>query len=603
MKKAIITAISEALTELNIGDIDIAKIVLERPADMQNGDYATSAALVFAPKAGKKPLVLAVEILEKLREKKAVAGGSLADIQKMEVAGPGFINFYISENARRAEVSAILEKKDKYGTGELEVGKKIAFEYTDPNPFKVFHIGHLMSNTIGESLARIAEAEAAEVKRFCYQGDVGRHVALTIWGLRFMPKGENSIPKDDASLSEKVAFFGKAYAVGATKYKKLEEKNPKERPESPEFIAAKAELREINKKIYEKSDEEINGIYDKGREWSLEHFEELYKILGTKFDQYFFESAMAPIGMKIVEENTKPAGLCIFEESQGAIIFPGEKYGLHTRVFITTDKAPLYEAKEMGLAVEKYKAYKYDRGITVTANEQDDYFKVVLKATNLLFPEIGAKAEHVSHGMLRLTSGKMSSRTGDVISGEQLVEEMIAESLKKMKEREMTDTEKRAIAEQVGVAAIKYTVLRQNTGKNIIFDPEKSLSFEGDSGPYLQYAVVRANAVLAKAEKEGVNAGVPSGSSSELDAAGVTLEKLLGRFPEVVERSWLELAPHYIATYITELAASFNSFYASTQIVKADDEVSPYKVAMTEAFSIIMKNGLNLLGIRVPDKM
>jgi arginyl-tRNA synthetase len=667
MKESIIQKIAQALVELGIFTNDelaeqAKKIVLERPADMSHGDYATNVAMVYAPKAKKSPLALAIEIVEKLQiavtqsSSPGSFGGSLpdslasplsdvfSDIEKIEIAGPGFINFQLKNSVYRKTISDILSAGDTYGSSQAEQSesgekKKIAFEYTDPNPFKVFHIGHLMANTAGESLARLAEASGAEVKRFCYQGDVGRHIALMMWGLRLMDRG---IPEESETIGSKVAYFGKAYALGATHFKKLEdaskaagEVDEQGRANGAEFKKLEGEVRELNRKIYDKSDAEVNDIYNKGKEWSLQHFEELYEILGTKFDRYFFESQVTDLGVKIVKENTDPLGAKVFEESNGATIFPGEKYGLHTRVFLNKDGLPTYEGKELGLMPTKYDAYNYDLGVTVTGNEQDEYFKVVYKAASFIFPEIAAKMKHVSHGMLKLTTGKMSSRTGDVITGESLLKDMIENSLEKMKEREMSDDEKRSVARDVAVAAIKYTVLRQSLGKDIIFDPEKSLSFEGDSGPYLQYAYVRAKSILAKAKDQGIvqyvdmsaeNAAsitsVPGmlstrGIADEKvgEAAGgkageeigahakIKLEKTLARYSETVERSWKDLSPHHVANYLIDLAGTFNSFYANTQIVKADDGSSPHKVALVQAFSIVMKNGLAVLGIRVPEKM
>ncbi len=610
MKETIIKAISEALMELGQTagislNMEDAKIVLERPGEMAHGDFATSAALVFAPKFKKPPLMLALDLEAKLQEKLMVSGN---DVEKLEVAGPGFINFYLSIKIAQAQVAEILATGAAYGTNKKEAGKKIIFDYTDPNPFKVFHIGHLMTNIIGEAVARITEAHGADTKRFCYQGDVGRHVALTLWGLRFMPKGE-MLPEEKASLSEKVSYFGKAYALGATRYKELEDEavaggqvDVDGRPTSPDFAVADGEVRKLNKEIYDRSNEELNAIYDKGREWSLEHFEELYAILGTKFDRYFFESQTTPVGIKIVRDNTAPSGKAIFEESKGAVIFPGEKYDLHTRVFINRDGLATYEGKDMGLVVKKREACDFDMSIIITANEQSDYFKVIYKATELLFPEIKGKSSHISHGMMQFVGGKMSSRTGKVVSGESLLMDMIAQALEKMKDREMTENEKKKAAEEVAVAAIKYTMLHQSVGKNIVFDPSKSLSFEGDSGPYLQYSCVRAKAILGKAAKEGIIANVAS-ASPEGDAGCEKLEKFLGRYPETVERAWSDRSPHHITTYLMELAGMFNSFYANTQIVKKDDVSSPYKVALAQAFSIVMQNGLTLIGIKVPEKM
>lgn len=623
IRNKIISAITEALGGVEGMDPASVSVILERPAEMVNGDFSTNVAMACAKKLKTSPLSLAVTLVQKLSEK--IKAGELEGVAKVEAAGAGFINFYMSPVAVRAGVSYALE--NGFGKNSTLAGKKIAYEYTDPNPFKTFHIGHLMSNTIGESLSRLSEYSGAEVKRFCYQGDVGRHVALTIYGLRFMPEG--TFPAESASLSDKVAYFGKAYALGATKFKKAEDESKKETTEevmgkdgkmekkpktilepTAEFTEISGHVRDINKKVYDKSNEEINKLYAKGKEWSLESFEEIYAILGTKFDRYFFESDMVADGLVLVNENTAPSGKSIFEKSNDAIIFPGEKYGLHTRVFINRDNLPTYEAKELGLAKQKYAVYSYDLGITITANEQDDYFKVTKKAIELLMPEVGPKMHHISHGMFRLPTGKMGSRIGNVVSGESLVNDMIALANEKMTEREMTDEQKKKTAEQVAVAAIKYTVLRQATGKDIIFDAEKSLSFEGDSGPYLQYSCVRARSVLEKAKKEEIAAKVETedenpaiGIAGSLTWAGGKIERLISLFPEKVAQASADNSPHTVATYLMELAMSFNSFYASTQIVGADDKLSHYKVALVTAFSEIMESGLNVLGIAVPTKM
>lgn len=624
MKDELKTHILNTLLQLNLIEESekeqiLPRIVIERPADMSHGDYASNIAMLFGPKAKKSPLLLAIDIVEKLKDTVS------SDVEKIEIAGPGFINFSLKNSVYRKTISDILATGDTYGSNDSEKTsdgqkKKIAFEYTDPNPFKVFHIGHLMQNTIGESLSRLAEASGAEVKRFCYQGDVGRHVALTMWGLRLMDDG---LPEESTSISKKVAYFGKAYALGATAFKKLEDANKEAgevdeqgRATGADFKKMEDEVRELNRKIYDRSDAELNEIYDNGKEWSLLHFEELYEILGTKFDRYFFESQVTEKGTEIVRANTAPNGAGIFEQSNGATIFPGEKYGLHTRVFLNKDGLPTYDGKEIGLVPIKYDAYNYDFGVTVTANEQDEYFKVVYKAASLIpeLSDIAFKMKHVSHGMLKLTTGKMSSRTGDVITGESLLMDMIEQSLIKMKDREMTEDEKKAVAKDVAVAAIKYTVLRQSLGRDIIFDPEKSLSFEGDSGPYLQYAYVRAKSILTKAKEASIVQYVDMAGTSEEDKGetegGVNvggtilkLEKTLARYPETIERSWKDLSPHHVSNYLIDLAGTFNSFYANTQIVKADDVTSAYKVALVQAFSIVMKNGLAVLGIRVPEKM
>ncbi len=545
------------------------EVKLEHPTDLSHGDYSTNMALVLAKEVGKNPKELATELAEKLNEE-------LPDeVERITVAGPGFINFHLKIEFLH-KVVKIITDHDMYGRTDFLKGTKAVFEYTDPNPFKQFHIGHLMSNAIGEALSRIYEWHSAEVKRVCYQGDVGRHVALAIYGIRLM---KEPFPDDSKSLPEKVAYLGKAYALGATKFK-----------DDPSI---ESDVQRLNKKIYDGDDEEVNELYEKGREWSLLHFEELYKKLGTKFDRYIFESEASPLGLSMVKENIGN----VFEESEGAVIFPGEKYDLHTRVFITKEGLPTYEAKELGLSKIKYEAFPFEKSIIMTATEQNAYFEVVLKALSLIEPKIAATTSHVSHGMLRLPTGKMSSRTGDVITGESLIIDAEERVREKMKERNFNSEEESRIAQQVAVGAIKYSILKQSPGKDIIFDMEQALSFEGDSGPYLQYSYVRANSVLEKLDGE-VKFDFPTTSTKEQEY----LEKIVYRLPEITEQAIKEMAPQNITTYLIELAAAFNSYYATNKILDAGDD-TPYRIALTKAFATVMENGLTILGIPSPDKM
>ncbi len=451
-------------------------------------------------------------------------------------------------------------------------------EYTQPNSFKPFHIGHLMSNAIGESLSRIFEYSGAQTIRANYQGDVGPHVAKAMWVL--IKKGK---PADDLSVSEKAGYIGQCYVEGNSAYES--------------DTGAKEEIDQLNKKIYEKSDEDINALYDWGREVTLDAFEDIYKVLGTKFDEYYFESDMASLGKQIVLDNTGK----VFSESDGAIVFEADKYDskLHTRVFVNSKGLPTYESKEIGLTVTKFEKESPDLSVVVTAVEQADYMKVIAKAVSILHPDYEDKMKHISHGMMRFSDGKMSSRTGNVITGESLLQEAQEKVLQKLTEKDFSEEDKNSIATKVSVAAVKYSILKQALGFNIVYDFDESISFEGDSGPYLQYATVRANALIKKAETEQISSAVNMPEDWEV----TLLERNLSRFPEVVSRSMDELEPHHIAVYMTELSSSFNSFYGQGKIVNADDSSSGYRVALTQAFYKTMKNGLYLLGIETVDKM
>ncbi len=574
IRETIENSIKKALLSLKIPQPSSGQVNLEHPEEFSHGDYSTNIALVLSKIVGQNPRELAEKIVAEISKNKS------EQVLKVEVAGPGFINFYMASEFFIAQTKEIISegffgfKKPAFGTNKNLKGERTVIEFTDPNPFKEFHIGHLMSNAIGESIARITEANGAKVLRACYQGDVGLHVAKTIWAMM-----KNPIPK-----GEYAKYLGEMYAMGANAYEN----------------GAKLEIDALNKKIYEKSDTEINRLYDWGRKVSLEYFETIYKVLGTKFDYYFLESQTEKFGKETVLKNVGK----VFEQSEEskAIIFKGENYGLHTRVFINSEGLPTYEAKDLGLSKVKFDATKYSKSIIVTANEQSEYFKVMLKAMSLVFPDLASKTTHVSHGMLRLPEGKMSSRTGKVITAVSLLADIEEKVLEKMADREMSDMEKKEVADKIAVGAIKYSILKQVNGKDIIFDFEKSLSFEGDSGPYLQYSYARAKSILRKAGEAKIKV---QGSSFKVQENSGTnnLEKILYRFTEIVERAGNEYSPHYIATYLIELASAYNSFYATGKIVDKDDKNSPYKVALTEAFSIVMKNGLNLLGIETTERM
>ncbi len=533
-------------------------LTLERTSDFTHGDYASNIALAYAKQLSMNPRELA--------EKIVTAMGAIDGVSKIDIAGPGFINFTLAPAYLAGMLKEGRMNADEWGGNARNTGKKIVVEYTDPNPFKEFHIGHLVTNTIGESIARLFHFSGAEVKRANYQGDVGRHVARAIWGL--MQSGDS--PED-------VKALGRAYAAGATA----------DVDDSP----AKAEITAINKKVYDRSDSAINDLYDRGRKTSLDHFEELYAILGTKFDFYFFESVTGPFGKEIVQLHVSDG---VFKESDGAVVYEGEKKGLHTRVFLNSEGLPTYEAKELGLSKMKYDQYPYDTSVIVTGNEIIEYFKVLLSAMSEVFPDLAAKTRHVSHGMMRLPEGKMSSRTGNVITGESLIEDLAEVAHGHAADSRADDKAK--LAQEVAVAAIKFQILKGGTGKDIIFDRERALSVEGDSGPYLQYTHARTHAIMEKAKEAGVE-----GKFDDTKEAS-ELSRLVYRFNEIVLHAQDELEPHIVANYLITVASAFNSWYAQEQILDGTSDAS-HKVALTDITRITLKNGLWLLGIPAPEKV
>lgn len=561
MQEAIRTAINNALKTLGVEGVTFA---VDHPTDkIITADYFSNVALAATKQAQIPPKELAAKIID-------LIGAQLPVVERIDNFGPGFLNFYLDRSFFTEQLNEILKQGDKWGRNDSWAGKKVLVEYTDPNPFKEFHIGHLFTNAVGESIARLFMMNGADTKRVNYQGDVGLHVAHAIWGMQKLGL------TPDSSFSAK--DLGKAYALGATTYKTDEQ--------------AMVEIREINKKVYSREDETINALYDAGRNVSLAYFETIYALADTQFEEYFFESEAGPRGKELVLNNPD-----IFPESDGARIYDGEARGLHTRVFLNKEGLPTYEAKELALAKLKDERFGgYDHSVISTANEINEYFKVLLSAMGEVYPDLAAKTEHIGHGMVRLATGKMSSRTGDVIPAIDFVEEVAGAAYQKMEAS--GGAADMGVAQEVAIAAIKYTTLHGSIRQDSIFDKDRALSFEGDSGPYLQYTFARIQSVLEKASVAGVE-----GSTQLPPPEAYDVEKLVYQFPEVIVTALQERAPHKITTYLTELAGAFNSFYAVEKIADVSDEYAPYKAALAKAVAITLKNGLWTLGIKAQQKM
>jgi arginyl-tRNA synthetase len=558
MEERISSVIREALTEIGAGEVAFS---VERPSDMAHGDYATNVALVAGKQLGKNPKEIAAELAPLLQ---VALGTEAADVS---VAGPGFINIMLSRDAIVRSTASAAE--ESWGRGTQSSGKSVMIEYGNPNPFKEMHIGHLVGAIIGESMSRLSEYSGANVYRDTFGGDVGPQVAKALWV--FLKDGATDI----ASAEE----IGKAYVQGSTAYEESE--------------TAKAEIDDLNTRIYRivgkqnepeslpEEDRTLLYLWQKGREVSMEEFNRIFALLGTSYDFTFFDSDTTGPGLDAVKDAVERG---VLEESEGAIIYPGEKKGLHTLVFVTSRGTPTYETKDVGLAFLKEMRMPTDEVVILTAVEQQGHFKVVLAALSEIAPTLAAKTHHASHGLLTLTTGKMSSRKGNVITARELIQDIVEKATERNQDP--------VIAEQVAIGALKYMVLRSAPGNGITFDPDKSLSLDGDSGPYLQYAYVRAKKILEY--------GDGTGGDQEPEAP-YAIERLMVHFPEIVARAERERAPHHVAQFLTELASAWNSFYASEQVLGSPEEA--YKQRVAKAFARTMQNGLWLLGIPVPERM
>ncbi|MBU4351047.1 arginine--tRNA ligase [Patescibacteria group bacterium] len=549
--------------------IDLSDIVVEFPLP-EFGDYSLNLALKFWQDFGfKNPHEFAVKIKEDLDQNKQL----MKVISKIQVEEPGFINFWLKPEYLLDVVKEINKAGSRFGRTR-EMSQKIMVEYAHPNTHKEMHIGHMRTLITGEALSRIFETAGAKVFRANYQGDIGPHVAKSIWGtIQLLKERSQTWEQWEAESSFKKAhLLGEGYVRG-----------------NQDYESHKEEIDDLNADLYQ-NNPKVMPIYFRTRKWCLDYYDNFYKRFGTHFDRLFFESEVAEEGKKLVLANLGK----IFEKSDGAIIFDGTKYGLHKRVFVTAEGYPTYEGKEMYLAQKQRQTFKFDKNVHVVANEQAEYFKVVFKAIELLDPWFKNRERHLSMGMVNLVNQKISSRRGIVITVDGLLDEVKTMARQLTSSSKELGSETEDIIEKITLAAVKYSVLKAHPTLNVEFDLKRSVDMDGSSGPYIQYVFARCKSVLEKAKGSAMVGRVLS--DEELVVA-----RWLTKFPEIILRSAEQMAPNLICSYLFELCQKFNNFYQKNRIIGSKEESS--RLALTKAVAQVIENGLWLLGIEAPSRM
>lgn len=526
--------------------------------DPRFGDLATNVAMKLAKRLHKNPRDIAQELAAKLHE--------LAGITEVSVAGPGFINIRVSDQMLMDEWSTTVP--------QMFAGQVIVSEYSDPNPFKVLHAGHLYTSIMGDALSNLLESAGAHTHRVNFGGDVGLHVGKTMWAIVRALGGEHPEKLNDIAQANRASWMAERYVEGSNAYDDDE--------------TAKPEIINYNKQVYRLHAEDDHSssfaqIYWTCRQWSYDYFDDFYGRIGSSFEKYYPESSVAERGLEEVKAQLGST----FTVSDGAVVFKGEPFGLHTRVFVNKEGLPTYEAKDVGLIFTKFDDYHFNRSIVVTANEQEQYMKVVLKAVEQFAPELAQATTHLVHGTVKLAGGvKMSSRKGNFLKAVDVLR--------------AADDANTALNGQtnevVSLGAVKYAFLKQRMGGDIVYDPNESVSLQGNSGPYLQYAHARACSILAKAQRESATMATASFEPGER-----MLVLKLSEYPEVLRRSLEELMPHHICTHLYELTQEFNRFYETNRVV--GDERQAVRIALVERYQKTLQSGLELLGIGAPKKL
>lgn len=541
------------------------------------GDYSSNVALQLSKQKHRdsyqNPKEIANAILKAL--------GHPVYLKQIEIAGPGFVNFFIKD-----EQLAEITNRSVEDVSKNDQLTRYLVEFAQLNTHKEVHIGHLRNITVGESLARMLSFAGHPVFRVDYGSDIGLPVAKALWGV-INKKEEFEKIKQSRDLKEKAKFLGEVYAFAHTQY----EDNPE----------VKVEIDGINKQIYSR-DEKIKALWEETKSWSLAYFDSLYAQLGTKFDARINESEVDEAGKKIVEQHLGT----VFTRDQGAVIFEGKKHGLHNRVFINSNGHPTYEAKELGLTRKEEELFPFDISLHVIDTQQSEFFKVVNKALTLIDKRPEDKKRHVPYGFVSLTTGRMSSRKGNVIAADELVSQVkdaimisFSGSDKKLSEAEY---------EKIAVGAIKFYYLKYSLLSDISFDVEKSVSLHGDSGPYVMYVIARINSLINRAnsfkhENEEVqpqNKGIAQ-SGSELEAEERMILRHLEYFGTVTDTAVKELQPNLIPAYLLELAKLFNLFYERCPIVNSPRQ--KFRLSLSRKVAETLKTGMYLLGIESVDRM
>ena len=574
-------------------------------------DLATAEDLIIPPKAEMGDLGIALFALAKKTgthpgsrgASHPSQEGNLQSISEMilngikfneaiigaKAAGP-YLNFFLDQkNLIKNVIGEIAKEKNRYGENKFLRGKKIMVEFAHPNPFKSFHIGHLRNIFLGESIVRLLEAQGAKVIRTNYQGDVGMHIAKCLWS--FQKIEPQNYP---AATDEKVALLGKCYAEGAQAF----ENNPE----------AQAEIKEINKKIYSGDDQKIKALWELGKKWSLEKFQEIYARVYSRFDREYMESEMIAACLKYIAQ-AKAKG--ILEESEGAVVFKGEKYGLETRVFLNSDGLPTYEGKELALAYREFSDFgKLDLCVHNVGVEQKSFFAATFKVEELLDEKkFKNKQYHNAYELVGLQKGKMSSRLGNVVLGNDILNEANVEIKKIISAKDNSLSEDKI--EKIAVAAVKFAFLKISAFKYLAFDLAESVNFSGNSGPYLLYTFARIQSIFRKKSplKRGVasfaSRGVLNGIGEKLsEEKEIALIKKLAVYPEIVELAGKIYDPAELAKYLFELTKLFNDYYHAVPILQAaDEETKNARLALLNSVAQVIKNGLGLLGIETVEEM
>ena len=603
IEQQIINAAQAAVKELYGQEVPEKMVQLQKTKKEFEGNL-TLVVFPFLKISRKKPDETAREIGEYIKQNCE----AIADFN----AVGGFLNLVIDKKAWLALLNE-MNLNEKFGEKPVtEASPLVMIEYSSPNTNKPLHLGHVRNNLLGWSLAQIMEANGNRVVKTNIVNDRGIHICKSM--LAWLKFGNGETPetsgkKGDHLIGDYYVAFDKHYRAEVAELKAKyvadgmdeEQAEKKAKEESPLIKEAHEMLVK-----WEQNDPEVRALWKKMNDWVYAGFDETYKTLGVGFDKIYYESNTYLVGKKKVEEGLAK-GL-FFRKDDNSVWADLTDEGLDQKLLLRSDGTSVYMTQDIGTAEMRFNDFPIDKMIYVVGNEQNYHFQVLSILLDRLGFKWGKELVHFSYGMVELPNGKMKSREGTVVDADDLIAAMVADAKQTSEElgkfKDMSEEERNEIARIVGLGALKYFILKVDARKNMLFNPEESIDFNGNTGPFIQYTYARIRSILRKAQAEGINIPATLADTMPLNEKEIELIQKLNEFGAAVEQAGKDYSPSGIANYCYELTKAFNQFYHDYSILGADtEEEKVVRLVLAQNVGKTLKNGMALLGIEVPERM
>lgn len=603
IQQIITDAAVEAVKELYGTAVEPSQIQLSPTKKGQDGQF-TIVVFPLLRISKKKPEDTAQELGAWLQE-------HVQEIGAFNVV-KGFLNLSLNASVWVETLNAIADTKDYGRKPVTEKSPLVMIEYSSPNTNKPLHLGHVRNNLLGWSLAQIIEADGNKVVKTNIVNDRGIHICKSMlawqkWGNGETP--ESSHKKGDHLIGDYYVLFDKHYKAEVSELKEQYEKEGLAPEQAEEKAKQEAPLiKEAHQMLvkWEHNDPEVRALWKKMNGWVYDGFNETYKALGVSFDKIYYESDTYLVGKQEVERGLEK-GL-FTRHADGSVWADLRDNGLDEKLLIRSDGTSVYMTQDIGTAKMRFQDYPIDKMVYVVGNEQEYHFKVLSILLDKLGFEWGKSLVHFSYGMVELPNGKMKSREGTVVDADDLIAQMVANARKMSDElgkfKDMDEAEKQETARIVGLGALKYFILKVDARKNMLFNPAESIDFNGNTGPFIQYTYARIRSIMRKAEAEGLTLPDNLDAATSLNEKEVELTQKMSDFGAAVEEAGSNYNPAGIANYCYELTKDFNQFYHDYSILNADTEEEKLKrLVIADNVAKIIRNGMELLGIEVPERM